>query len=87
MRKEFLRHIGYSIAWFALLCGTYQNPMFGTGISPDADLEGIIKSINPGLVISVIIPLAAIGYHIYGLYKAMLIRKTKGDSTSGEGKE
>jgi hypothetical protein len=70
------------IAWFALLCGTYQNPMFGTGIAPDADFDGIIRSINPGLIVSVLIPLVAIGYHLYGIYRVMFIKKVNNSEYS-----
>ena len=82
LKKEFLRHAGYMIAWFALLCGTYQNPMFGTGIAPDADFDGIIRSINPGLIVSVLIPLVAIGYHLYGIYRVMFIKKVNNNEPS-----
>ena len=68
VKSKFLRHGGFIIAWFAVLCLSYQSPMFGNGIEPSASVKELFNSMSPAFAISLLIPMAFIIYHLYGIY-------------------
>ncbi len=56
------------MAWFSVLCGTYQSPMFGKGIEHNTSLMEFFGSLTPAYALSFLIPIVCIIIHLYYLY-------------------